>query len=381
MRKGERFLKNWFLDFNFFKSIDLFFIQLTLALTVLGLIFAFLSSTYESNRLTNSFWSLGLKQLIAFILGFILLLLFQKLHYKFWYKTTWLIAFTVLFIMLVTVFSPLGKVSGGSQRWIDLGIIQFQPAEIAKFTVILLLTRFLTKYKWFEFKSYYYLIFIFGLILIILKQPDLGSATILFLLFMELSFLFGWPLWILFLFSLLTGLIGYLKIYNTPYQLERIQYWQDPYLDPQGKGYNLIQAMYALALGNFWGVGLGNSIQKQGHLPIPHSDFIFAVIAEEVGFLGVSAILILFITWILRGLYLVNKVENKYGKMLGSAIIFLIGTQATVNIAVAVGLLPVTGVTLPFFSCGGTSLIVTLAMCGILFNIISTANLEATNNK
>lgn len=369
MKKEEKTLKNWFLDF---KSTDLFFIQLTLALVILGLIFAFSSSTYESNRLTNSFWTIGFKQFSAFILGLIILFIFKNLNYKFWYKATWLIAITLLVIMIITVFSPIGITSGGSQRWLNVGLFQFQPAEIAKFAVLLLITKFLTKHRWIEFKSYHYLLFAFAIIFTILKQPDLGSAFILLLLILELLFIFGWPIWILLSIAAILGLILYLKINLTPYQMERINYWLHPELDPQGRGYNLIQAKYALALGGLIGVGLGNSIQKQGNLPIPHSDFIFAVISEEIGFIGIIAVLILYISWILRGLYLINKVENKYGRILGSAIIFLISTQASVNILVAVGLLPVTGVTLPFFSCGGTSLIVTLAMCGILLNIIST---------
>ena len=368
MKKEEMFLKNLSVSI---KQTDKFFIQLTTALIVIGLIFALTSSTYESYRLTNNFWTLGLKQIIAFVIGLFLLLFFWLLNYKFWYKVTWYLASLMLLIMIITVFSHIGRVSGGSQRWIDIGVFQFQPAEIAKFSVLLLLARFITKYKWFEIKSYYYLVFSIALILIILKQPDLGSASILVLLILQLFFVFQWPLWILIPVTGLSTLIIYLKILFTPYQLARIKYWLDPYLDPQGKGYNQIQAQYAFGFGGLWGVGLGNSIQKQGHLPIPHSDFIFAVIAEEIGFLGVSAILILYIAWFLRGLYLVNKISDKYARILGSAIIFLIITQTIVNISVSVGLLPITGVTLPFFSCGGTSLIVTLAMCGILFNIIS----------
>lgn len=371
MKKEEIVLKNWLV---IFKQTDLFFIQLTIALIFIGLIFAITSSTHESFRLTNNFWSLGLKQIFALIIGFVLLFLFWKLNYKAWHKVTWPLAITIFIVMIFTVFTGIGKSSGGATRWIDLGIFQIQPAEIAKFSVILLLTRFLTKYKWHEFKSYYYLAFSFALILIILRQPDLGSSAILVLLLLELLFTFEWPLWIL-LPSIGTVLLaGYIKIISTPYQMERITYWLDPTRDPQGKGYNLIQAKYAYAFGGLWGVGIGYSVQKQGHLPIPHADFIFAVIAEEIGLLGITAILILYLTWILRGLYLVNKVQDKYGVILGTAIIFLISTQAIVNIAVSAGLLPVTGVTLPFFSCGGTSLIVTLAMCGILLNIVSANN-------
>src|SRR3989338_6813401 len=151
MKKEEKSLKNWLLNFQ---AIDPFFIQLTLALAVLGLLFAFSSSTYESNRLTNSFWTLGLKQFLAFTMGLFLFFLVQKVNYKFWYKSTWQISIAMLIIMILTGFAGIGKTSGGSQRWLDLGIMQFQPSELAKFSVILLITRFLTKYKWFEFKSY-----------------------------------------------------------------------------------------------------------------------------------------------------------------------------------------------------------------------------------
>ena len=371
MKTEENHLKNWLANF---KNTDQFFIQVTLVLTIIGFIFAVSSSTYESYRLTNSFWMLGFKQLIALTIGLFLFFLFWSLDYKFWYKYTWHLAWAILIVMLVTVFSNLGKTSGGSQRWIDIGFLQFQPAEVAKLTVILLITRFLTKFNWFDFKAYYYLVFCLALILIILKQPDLGTAGILVLLLIQLFFIFGWPLWTLIFTTLLCGTFGYFKIFSTPYQLDRLKFWLNPYLEPQGRGYNLIQAKYAFGFGGLFGVGFGNSTQKQGYLPIPHSDFIFPVIAEEIGFIGVTAILILYLTWILRGIFLIKKVQNKYGRILGGAIILLIVTQTIVNIAVTVGLLPVTGVTLPFFSCGGTSLIVTLSMCGILFNILSTTN-------
>lgn len=371
MKKEANILKSWSANF---KNTDPFLIQLTLALTVIGFIFAVTSSTYESYRITNNFWTLGIKQFIALILGLTLLFTLWSLNYRFWYKATWPFSIIMLITMLFTVFLGLGKISGGSRRWIDIGFFQFQPAELAKFAVVLLITRFLCRHKWFEFKSYYYLGFCLILILAILKQPDLGSAGILILLLLEMVFVFGWPIWILLPSIFLSSIASYFTLPKilSSYQLDRIKFWLNPYLEPQGRGYNLIQAKYAFGFGGIFGAGLGNSVQKQGFLPVPHSDFIFAVIAEEIGFIGITIILTLFITWILRGFYLLNKVENVYGKVLGSAIIFLITTQTIVNIGVNIGLLPVTGVTLPFFSCGGTSLIVILAMCGILLNITST---------
>ena len=370
MRKEEGFLKR--LSTNF-KSVDVFFIQLTLSLIITGLIFAFSSSTFLSYKSTGNFWSLGIKQVIATCIGFILMIILSKTDYKLLIKHTFTIAFIILIIMLITQFSPLGKASGGSKRWIDILGFQFQPAETTKLAVLLLVSKLLIQYKWNNLKPVCsHLLLVVALIFLVLKQPDLGSASILFFVTMELLFVFGWPLWLLSL-SIPAALIAVIsKIKGTQYQMERITYWLKPELDPQGKGFNIIQAKYAFGLGNIFGTGLGNSIQKNGALPVAHSDFIFAVVGEEVGFLGVTAILFLFITWILRGLFLVNKIENNYGKILASGIIFTITTQMLINISVAVGLMPVTGVTLPFFSCGGTSIIVTLAMIGILFNILST---------
>lgn len=378
MKKEENFLRNWL---ESYKNIDLFFLQLTIALSLIGLIFAFSSSVYESYRLTNNFWALSFKQFSAFLIGLILMFFTMSINYRTLNKVTWQYSIAMLVLMLL-LFSPLGVISGGSRRWLDLGFFQIQPAEITKLAVVLLLARFLTYYKWYEFKKYYYLGFSILLILIILKQPDLGSAGILGILTFQMLFLFGFPIWGLIPVSFLALAGVYFKIVSTAYQMNRIKYWLHPELDPQGQGYNLIQAKFAFGLGGFFGVGLGNSIQKEvGRLPIPHADFIFAVISEEIGFLGSSAILILYLVWVLRGLYLVNKVKDKYGVILGTGIVLLIGFQAIINLAVAAGLMPVTGVTLPFFSCGGTSLMVTLAMIGILFNIINQQVYESVSLK
>jgi len=374
MRKEEEFSKSLLTNF---KNIDIFFLQLTFTLIIAGIIFAFSSSVYESYRLTNSFWTMGLKQTVALLIGLCLMFVFSKINFQFWYKSTFMIAISMLIIMCATVFTGIGKASGGSQRWINIAGFQFQPAEIAKFAVLLLISKVLIKYKWNNYKQIaIYFGLILSLILIIFKQPDLGSASILVFLIIEMLFVFGWPIWVVTPGIPLIGLIGYIKLKSTPYQMERITYWINPYLDPQGKGYNLIQSRYAFGFGGLFGSGLGNSIQKNRSLPIAHADFIFAVMGEEIGLLGLTAILILYLTWILRGLFLINKVQNKYGRVLGSGIIFLISTQALINISVAVGLLPVTGVTLPLFSCGGTSLMITLAMLGIFFNILATGKIE-----
>lgn len=375
MRKEEESLRK--LSVNFIKT-DSFFLQLTLAISLVGLIFAFSSSTDVSYKLSNTFWSLGLKQLVAFMFGLILLFIAWKTHYKNWYKLTWFFAILALLLMLLTIFSSIGKNIGGAKRWIDLGFFQFQPAELAKFAVLLLFTRHITKYRWKNKRGLIYLIAAFLLILLVLKQPDLGSSGILVLLFLSLILLFEWPIWLVLSIVLTLFYLCILKVTHTEYQMDRIKYWINPYLEPLGRGYNIIQSKYAIGLGGILGQGFGNSIQKNGALPVPHSDFVFAIIGEETGFIGLTIILTLFLSWFIRGLYLTNKVKDRYGKILATGIILIILIQTLINITVAVGLLPITGVTLPFFSCGGTSLILTLLMCGILFNIFGSIEEKTT---
>lgn len=377
MKIEENVLKKLSTRFN---SVDRFFIQQTAAIIVCGLIFAFSSSTYESYRITNSFWSLGLKQLTTMSVGLIFLLLTWFTNYKTFFKYSNALAFTSLGLMVITVFTGLGKTIGGSQRWLDLGPIQFQPAELAKLAVIILISKQLSLHKWSDKNSYFYIFISFLLIATVFKQPDLGTTLILLFLIAELLFLYEWPLWLLSIISIFAGVVCYVKVLHTPYQLDRLKFWLSPHLDPLGKGYNLIQANYALGFGGLFGTGLGHSIQKQGNLPVPHSDFIFAIIAEEVGFIGVAAILLLYFGWVIRGLYLMSNIKDSFGRILGTGIILLICTQACINISVAIGLFPITGVTLPFFSCGGTSLLITLAMIGILFNI-QTINSKNSTNK
>ncbi|MBI1858333.1 MAG: cell division protein FtsW [Candidatus Melainabacteria bacterium] len=368
MRREENILKK--LSTNF-KQLDVFFLQLTASLIITGLIFAFSSSSYESYKISGSFWTLGLKQWFATIIGLFFLFIASKINYKMWDKLTWIFASCTLILMLITLFTSMGKTIGGSQRWINIGFIQFQPAEIAKLSIILLLSKQLVSYRWFEKQNLYYIAFSLLLTFTVFKQPDLGSTILILLVALTMFTLYEWPLWFIGIASMIGSYLCFLKIQTTQYQLDRLIYWINPYLEPLGKGYNLIQSKYAFALGKFLGVGLGNSTQKQGSLPVPHSDFIFSVIGEEIGFIGLTIVLLLFLSWIIRGFFLINNTKDRYGKILGSAIILVISFQAIMNIAVTVGLLPITGVTLPFFSCGGTSIIVTLVMCGILFNIIS----------
>lgn len=357
-----------------FSKADPFFLQLTFALAALGLLFAFTSSSNESYRISNNFLTLGLKQLAAFIIGFFFLIAFWLLDYKKWFKFAVPLSVLSLVLMMLTVFTGLGKTIGGSQRWIDIGFIQFQPAELAKICVIILTAKHLSLYKWFEKKTFQYIGLNIVIMAIILKQPDLGTTLLLLLIIAQLFFIYEWPVWQLLLIGFAGGYGCYLKIMSTPYQLDRLKFWLNPNLEPLGRGYNLIQAKYALGFGGITGVGIGNSIQKQGYLPVPHSDFIFAIMAEEIGFIGVTVVLLLFVTWLLRGLHLIKNIDDRFGQILATGIILLICTQSFLNIAVAIGLFPITGVTLPFFSCGGTSLIVTLAICGILFSIISRTN-------
>ena len=159
------------------------------------------------------------------------------------------------------------------------------------------------------------------------------------------------------------------RILSTPYQAKRITGWLDPFSDPQGLGYNIIQSWYAISSGGLFGSGIGNSKQKLYYLPFGHTDFIFAVIGEELGFIGCIALICLFLLFIRQGFRICSNCDDKFGKLLGFGIVFIIAVQAFINMCVAIGVFPVTGVTLPLISYGGSSFIATTAMLGILLNI------------
>ena len=314
-----------------------------------------------------------IKQVMAFVAGFFFMRFFTNYDYK--KLAQWdTIVMTVIVISLILVdFTPLGIMVNGAKRWINIAGFQLQPSEFAKPAVVMLLaSAFRANANLFDQNKWMFAFFpILIMVGLIFVQPNL-SMVILLLATSVVMFLCAGGSMKLFL-SCVAAMVTTIIIAATtiikPYQLQRLRIWRHPETDPQGAGYNIIQSLIAFASGGFSGVGYGGSIQKLYYLPECHTDFIFAIIAEEMGYVGCLLVIGLFFTFIYKGLSIAGKCPDMYGKLLAVGITFSIGFQAFLNMSVASSFFPTTGVPLPFISYGGSSLIVSMIMVGILLNI------------
>lgn len=314
-----------------------------------------------------------IKQVLAFIVGFIVLRALSNYDYKKLYKYNSIVTWVILISLVLVDFTPLGATVNGATRWINIAGFQIQPSEFAKpGTVLLLASAFkdnegiFDQQKW--SKAFIPILVMIGLIY---KQPNL-SMVILILATSVVMYMASGGSKKLFLTGLFGGIAAMLLAATTilhGYQIQRLVTWVHPESDPQGAGYNIIQSLIAFASGGFSGVGYGGSIQKLYYLPECHTDFIFAVIAEELGWVGCVLVIGLFFTFMHRGFLIAARCPDIYGKLLAIGLTFTISFQAFLNMSVASSFLPTTGVPLPFISYGGSSLIVCLAMVGILLNI------------
>lgn len=314
-----------------------------------------------------------IKQFVGLVIGFFGMKYFMNYDYKKLANWNTAVMVGVLIALFLVDFTPLGMVVNGAKRWINLGFYQLQPSEFAKPAVVLLLANAFRKdanlfdqNKWVW--AFFPIIAMAGLTFI---QPNLSMVILLGMTTVVMYMAAGGSVK-LFLSCVgamfVTVIIGLTTIIK-PYQLQRLKTWRHPELDPLGAGYNIIQSLIAFASGGFSGVGYGGSIQKLSYLPECHTDFIFAIIAEEMGFLGCVLVIGLFFTFLYRGFTIAVRCPDMYGKLLAVGITFSITFQAFMNMSVASSFLPTTGVPLPFISYGGSSLIVSLIMVGILLNI------------
>ncbi|MBR3942015.1 MAG: cell division protein FtsW, partial [Clostridia bacterium] len=300
-------------------------------------------------------------------------------------KVVLFLGITVVLLLVVLAFPE----QNGGRRWINIGI-SFQPSELAKFTVILWLACSLSsrKHKWHKatdtktfvryfFKDFFpYLLFL-GLFAGLLMLEPHFSCTML---------IFGVGIIMLFVAGINTGYLatiaapvaaGVIWLVSFGYRSDRITSWLDPFANPRGDGWQIIQSLYAIGSGGMFGVGLGQSRQKFLWLPEPYNDFIFAVLCEELGFVGGAAVIILFALLIWRGITIAQRAPDLLGTLLAVGITALIALQVLINIAVVTGTIPVTGMPLPFFSSGGTALIFTMAEMGVLLNISKQGSIVA----
>jgi cell division protein FtsW len=278
------------------------------------------------------------------------------------------------FLLLLAVYIPhAGPEVNGARRWIGIGSLSVQPSEYAILVIILYLSFFMTKNKdkMGDFKKGVLppLIVAGVMFLLILKEPDLGTGLLLLGTTFCMLLAGGAPARYLFPMTAAAFPVIALLIASTPYRRARFTAFLHPFQDPSDTGYQLVQSLYAIGSGGWFGKGLGQSVEKFLYLPEPHTDFIFAVISEELGLVGAFFVVVLFILFIWRGIRVAQLVDDRFRSLIALGITSFIGVTAFVNIAGVTGLLPDTGVPLPFISYGGTSLMLKLFACGILLNI------------
>ncbi len=355
------------------KSPDFILFFTVIALLAIGVVMVFSASAVSAQvNFQDSYYFLK-RQLVWVSLGLLGMIILMNIDYHIWRKGSKpFLLFTILLLILVLI-PGLGKVVNGARRWLGFGSLYVQPSELAKLAVALFCSDYLaknqekvTKFMKGVVPVLALLLLVFGLIL---KEPDLGTALSIGGMVFVMLYAAGAKL--SHLFSLgAAGVVGIIAaIIAEPYRMKRLLAFSNPWADPLDTGYHIIQSLYALGSGGLFGVGLGRSREKFLYLPEPHTDFIFAILGEEMGFLGTATVLLLFFLLAWRGFRVAMSAPDIFGSMLATALTTVITMQALMNVAVVTASMPVTGIPLPFISFGGSALIFNLAGIGILLNI------------
>ena len=359
------------------KKYDRLLLISVILISVFGVIMIYsASSVWAEYKFNDSFKYLKM-QGIFLIIGYIIMYFISKFPYQN-YKNLANLFFFICLGMLVLVLIPgIGTIRNGSRSWFGIGGFGIQPSEFTKLALIIFTSKYLSnntkELKDIKKGVLPILSIVFLVFALIMLEPDFGTGIVIVMTIIVLLFVSG----VKMNFFIKIGVLGLLGIVVliviAPYRMERIISFLNPWSDPLGSGFQIIQSLYAIGPGGLLGLGFGNSIQKHFYLPEPQTDFIFAIISEESGFLGILIVSTLFVTIIIRGLKIAMNCEDYFGKFLAFGITFGLAFQTILNLMVVVGLIPVTGVTLPFLSYGGSSLLISMTSIGILLNI-SKAN-------
>lgn len=372
MAKGNRKEIKKAPDFTLLLSVTI--------LVIIGIIMVFSASWPEAMMKYNNGYFFLRKQLFSSFLGFLTLLFFMNFNYKHFKKLSVPI-YVFAIILALLVFSPLGKEYKGARRWLEIGPIRFMPSDTLKIASIIFFATFLSNKK--EkvgslTEGTIPALIIIGISCGLIVTQDLGTTVTLGLTLMAMFFVGGMK--IPHLVPLGFGATGLLwlaiKDPENSHRMNRIIAFRDPFADKLGKGWQAVQSLYALGSGGIFGLGLGKSRQKFFYISESYNDFIFAIIGEELGFLGTTIVTLLFMVVIWRGIIIALKTEDIFGYFLSTGITALLAIQSLIHIGVVTSSIPTTGITLPFVSYGGTSLIINMAAVGILLNISRHAKIE-----
>ena len=355
------------------KSFDKFLFIGVLLTIVFGIIMIYSASYIWADYKFADPFKFVKAQGLFFIVGIFLMLFISKIDYHLYQKKANLILFVCLALLILVLIPGVGKIRNGSRSWFGIGSLGIQPSEFAKIGLIIFVSKYLShnqKNMKSVIKGALPILGVIGLFFaLIMLEPDFGTGMVIVLTLVCIIFVSG----VNISFFVKVGCVGLCGIVGliiaAPYRMKRIISFLNPWTDPLGSGYQIIQSLYAIGPGGLLGQGFLKSRQKHFYLPEPQTDFIFSIISEEFGFLGVLIVCSLFFFIFYRSIKIALSCKDLFGKYLAFGLAFGILIQATLNLMVVVGLIPVTGVTLPFFSYGGSSLLVSMASIGIILNI------------
>ena len=364
-------------------KIDITFFSFVLILLTIGLVMLFSASYAYSYEYYGNSYKFISRQSIFAVVGVALMLLVSRIDYHILKKFAWVIFIVVIAMLGLLLILPPMVDGMDVKRWIAIGPISFQPSELAKFAIVLLFSSLISaNFK--QMRDFKFILFLVVVLILtcglIVLEPHLSATILVFLLGIVLLVVGGLPKRYIFGglgagvggvgLLVVTGAIGYAS--------DRFKYWLDPWLDPTGEGFQTIQSLLAIGSGGILGRGIGQSRQKYLWVPEPHNDFIFSIVCEELGLIGAIVIIILFCLLVWRGFVIAMRSPDKFGALLSIGLTFQVGLQAMLNIWVVTNTIPNTGISLPFFSYGGTSLLILLAEMGVVLSVSRSANVEKT---
>ena len=367
------------------RQVDFVLVVIIIILLAFGIVMVLSASAPSALAETGSSYTYFFSQLRFAAMGLVVMWIVSRIDYHIYKKFYWPVYWISIGILLLVLIPGLGSESGGATRWIDLGFLRFQPSEITKVGLIIFFAGYLTDHKndLRDFKKGFLLPLVFLAIPVLIAlfiQNHLSVGIVMSLITIVMMLVAGCRLFHFVATGLVVGgagaaaLVTYLstagdQASDLSFRFGRILNFMDPWQDATGLGWQTIQGLYAIGSGGLFGVGLGESKQKYLYVSEPQNDFIFAILAEELGFVGCLVVIALFALFIWRGIIIAMKSSDMFGSLLATGITTLVMVQAALNIAVVTNSMPNTGISLPFFSAGGTALIILLSMCGILLNI------------
>lgn len=368
---------------SFFQEgkLDITFLSLVLVLLSIGLVMLFSASyAYSYTYFGNSYKFIS-RQAIFAVIGVALMLIISKIDYHILKKFSWLIYIANIGLLVTVLILPPMSDELNVKRWISIGSFSFQPSEIAKFAIIVIFAAWLSangeKIK--KFKYVVWMVFLLGTVCaLVVVEPHLSATVLIFVIGIVLLIVGGIKKrWIIGGAGLGVAAVLILVFSGAiSYGSDRIKYWLDPWADPSGSGYQTIQSLLAIGSGGPWGRGIGQSRQKYLWVPEPHNDFIFSIVCEELGYIGAMVIIVLFCALVWRGFTIAMRSQDKFGSLLAIGLTFQVGLQAILNILVITNTIPNTGISLPFFSYGGTALVILLAEMGVVLSVSRSSSIE-----